>query len=153
MANVTFKHETTGTIEIDTETLSGTSVDFLLQYGIRQYLADGAAVAKEDKEGNDRTPDEIFMLKQEGIHKRLANIETGIFPAGGGSRDPHDTETNRVAREAFKKAVRASGKKMPADKEVAKEMFKAYRAKHLAHFEEIATRNLAAMADLAPAAL
>lgn len=148
MANVTFKHESVGTIEIDTAELSPASVDFLLQYGIRQYLADGAAVAKVDSDGNDRTSNEISMLKQEGIHKRLANIESGVFPAGGGNRDPLETEINRVARAAFAKAVKATGKKLPDDKEARKVLLKSFTSKNYAAFEGIAQQNLANLADL-----
>jgi hypothetical protein len=140
-----------GTVyETESDNLPQASVEFLLAYGYRQYLADGAAVAKEDKDGNVRDQDEIDALKVSGVEKRWDNVQIGTFPAGGGQRDPFTTELNRVAREAFAGAVKATGKTLPKDKETKREMLRRFTEKNYGKLERIARDNLARKADLDP---
>lgn len=68
---------------VDIESLLPESLAFLLEYGVRQYLADGAAVSKlhqsGDQKGQPKTDEQIANEKALGVQERLDNIYKGEF--------------------------------------------------------------------------
>ena len=112
------------------------SVAFLLSYGFKQYVADGAAVSKQDPDGNDRSDAEIEELKLDGIAKRMENIRAGDFTRTA-SRDPFDVEVRRVAMDFLKARAKAQKIKWPVGKAntPAGDAAKAQREKWLAELK------------------
>ena len=138
-----------GTVyETETADLPTASVEFLLNYGYRQYLADGAAVAKLDKDGNVRDKDEITDLKTTGVERRFDNVKVGSFPAGGGIRDPLASEIRRVTWKLLKSAAKAQNRKLPTDKDERREMFERFGARNADRIVTLATDNLARAKEL-----
>lgn len=106
---------------IETADLPQASVEFLLAYGIRQYLQDGAAVSKKDEDGNDRPADEIAAEKEAGVKTRLDNITKGEFKRASGPRvtDPKAKVEREMALSYLKPAYKKAGKELPKGEELA----------------------------------
>lgn len=88
-------------IEFDLQSLPAESLTFALQYGIMQYIADGAAGA-EDAAG--------YKL---GIEQRIQKLKDADFTRAKGEAKV-DTETGRarkLAAAALREKVKAAGKK------------------------------------------
>lgn len=131
------------------------SLAFLLQYGFKQYLADGAAVSKDDEDGNPKSEEEMLAEKLAGIAKRLSNVESGDFSRTS-TRDPFESELRRVVVAALKKAFKAAkdpkkvwpeGKEKRADREAL--IARALAGPHGDQFRADAADNLAKAAQLA----
>lgn len=107
---------------------------FLIRYGIRQYLSDGAASAKTA---------EGFA---EGIDARLQNLVDADFTrnAGDGPSATDDPEVlaNALAREEVGAAIKAA--KATVTKEQRASAVTAYRAAHAERLVAEATRRIAA---------
>lgn len=86
-------------VKIDLDALRPESRAFLLTYGVKQYVQDGAAVSKlhtkKELKGQEKTPDEIETEKREGVLERIANIESGTFTV----REPGEPKMTREERE------------------------------------------------------
>lgn len=104
---------------VDVETLKPESLEFLIEYGIKQYLADGAAVSKEwktgDRKGELKTEEEIAAEKEEGVRERLQNIADGTFVRRGTAEklSPEETIRQRILIEKIEAAGRAAKVKLP----------------------------------------
>lgn len=101
-------------------TLPEASQRFIIEYGIRQYLQDGAAVSKTflsgDRKGETKTEAEIAEEKAEGVRERLENLRQGEFTrrsAAGPKMTPEEKERDRIVMDRLTKAVKAMGKAMP----------------------------------------
>lgn len=82
-------------VNIDLATLPAASLAFALQYGLKQYIADGTA-GSEDQTGYDV-----------GIDQRLAKLAEGDFSRKAGERGPRaDTPEGRAKKLAVA-AIRA----------------------------------------------
>lgn len=107
---------------VDVNSLPAESVAFLLNYGIGQYLQDGAAVSLKDEAGNKRTDlDTIAAEKKAGVEQRLENILKGEFKRSGGTRvtDPVAKVKRDMALEYLRPAYKNAGKELPKGQELA----------------------------------
>lgn len=101
---------------IDFETLPEASRAFIINYGLRQYLNDGAAVAKDwtPPEGETRTIEEE---KTRRVNDRLTKLREGTVAerasAGRTAVSVEDRIWREMAVEAIKTAAKVQGKKMP----------------------------------------
>lgn len=95
-------------VEIDLRTLPAASVWFALQYGLKQYIADGTA-GSEDQTGYDV-----------GIAQRLAKLAEGDFTRKTGEReakaDTPEGRAKKMAVAAIKAKLKAAGQKADAAK-------------------------------------
>lgn len=106
-------------VEIDLAKLPAASLMFALQYGLKQYIADGTA-GSEDQTGYDV-----------GIEQRLAKLAEGDFSRKAGERGPRaDTPEGRakkLAVAAIRAKLQAAGQKADMAKinEAAAKMIEA----------------------------
>jgi hypothetical protein len=124
-------------VAIEPAKLPEASLAFVFEYGLRQYIQDGAAVTKmktietdvETEEGVvkrkqdvPKTADEIATEKREGVEARVANLLSGEFTRRGTGRvtDPAERERNAVLDEAIRGYVKTQGEKMPVKEALAK---------------------------------
>lgn len=137
---------------VDETELPPASLAFLLQYGFKQYLADGAAVSKEDDDGNLKTDEEMLEEKLSGIQKRLGNVVEGDFSRTV-SRDPFDSECRRVGMQMLRDACKAKKIKFPdgkANKAAREKLFADLQTSPAWELvEEKARRNITEAAALA----
>lgn len=98
-------------VKIDWETLPSASVDFIVNYGLKQYLADAMAGAENEADAKAK------------IEGRLAKLVAGdMSRTRGEGKDAPDTEGSRalkLARAAIRTAMKAANVK--ADKEAINE--------------------------------
>jgi hypothetical protein len=136
----------------DSDALLPVSRDFLLEYGWRQYVQDGAAVSKTflsgERKGETKTDDEIAAEKAEGIKERLANIESGEFVRrgpGAPKLSPEDTIRQRLAIEAIEGAGKAAGQKLPnrTGKKADSEWWNARVANYLTKYRDDVEKEVA----------
>jgi len=102
------------TVSVDWENLPEASRSFVIAYGLKQYLADGAAGAQSNDE-----------LTQ-GVAERLRKLETADFVRKGTGVERGDTESTlalRFAKDAIKAACKAQNMAAPG-KEKLGEMAK-----------------------------
>lgn len=104
----------------DSDSAKPESVAFLLEYGWRQYLQDGAAVSKVhqsgDLKGTVKSEEEIAEEKRQGVMERLENIVNGEFTRRGpGAPKLSPTERYRleITEQKIRDAAKAVGKKVP----------------------------------------
>jgi hypothetical protein len=90
-------------VNLDLATIKPESRDFLLMYGAKQYVQDGAAVSKlhtkKELKGTPKTEEEIDLEKREGVEERVANILSGEFTVRGPAEpkmSPEERERNAV---------------------------------------------------------
>lgn len=147
-------------VRLDLNALRPESVAFLLTYGVKQYVQDGAAVSKlhasGERKGEAKTDDEIAAEKADGVRERLANIEAGTF-ATRGPAEPKMTpeEKHRAAyiEEIIKGAAAASKTATPprtgknADKAWWDKMSAQVYAKYQAKVDKEVARRLRAAVD------
>lgn len=106
-------------IELDLTKLPREAIAFALQYGLKQYIADGTA-GSEDQAGYDL-----------GIKQRLEKLASGDFSRAAGERGPRaDTPEGRakkMAVTAIRAKLAAAGQKADAAKinEAAAKMVEA----------------------------
>ena len=105
-------NSTIGTVIIDLGDIPTESVEFNLDYGIGQYLLDGAActVNEKDEDGKfildgdgnkiPRPEADVAADKLAGVNARLAAIKSGVFPSGGGGRalSAYDNELRAIVK-------------------------------------------------------
>ena|SRR5215207_6139844 len=107
---------------VDFATLPEASQSFVIEYGLRQYLQDGAAVSKlflsGDRKGEAKTADEIAAEKAEGVTERLANLASGEFTRRGSAERLSPEESRRVAyiEEVIRSAAAKARVKLPTKK-------------------------------------
>lgn len=102
-------------VAIDFDSLPQESKDFIISYGLKQYLNDGAAVAK-DIEG-DRNE-----LKADGVQKRLTKLLEGTVKerASGPRGDQEARDRKEIAVAYIKARAQAKGASMPKGDDLAK---------------------------------
>ena len=128
-------------VEIDFEKLPQGSTEFLLAYGLKQYLADGAAGAQSQSEFD------------EGIAARLDNVKKASFARARVERGPSD-DTETLAASLAKQEIRrrAKAKKVELSKDRVDELAKQARESKSTFWHgclEEASRQIAARAKLA----
>jgi len=105
--------------DIDVNKLPAESVAFLLEYGIKQYLSDGAAVSLRDKNGDLRPQEEVAAAKIEGVRLRKQNILEANFARR--VVVPKKTREERVREdiimERLREAASKSRTKLPTKKD------------------------------------
>lgn len=96
------------------------SAEFVVEYGFKQYIADGAAVNKEftDKarKGQKKTDDEIATEKREGVEERVANLQTGEFTRRGpaaAKMTPEEKHRYEIVMTKLDDWAKATGKTLP----------------------------------------
>lgn len=142
---------------VDVESLKPESLSFLLEYGIRQYLQDGAAVSKtftdKERKGQVKTDDEIAAEKTEGVKERLENIANGEFTrrTTEPKLSPEEAKRNSLVIEEISAAARKSNTKLPkrtgTDEEKAwwKTNIARHYAKNQARIDKEVARAMKAM--------
>ncbi len=137
---------------VDFATLPEASQRFIVEYGLRQYLNDGAAASLRDREGNPKTAEALAEEKAEGVRDRLAKLASGEFTRRAAAKqavDPAERERNAIIREKLEAAARAVGKKLPkagTPEQVA--LFQAMYEKNKVAIDKEVKRRLAVGADL-----
>lgn len=127
---------------------------FLAEYGIRQYLNDGAAVPKTfttgERKGQAKSEAEIAEEKREGVAARLDNILSGEFTRRMAA--PKITTEERIRTEVvmdrLTAAAKAANVKLPsktgknADPDKLTELCNRYYAKYRGEVDKIVARRL-----------
>lgn len=78
--------------EFDESTVPASATAFLLNYGYKQWLNDGAAIDRK------KVPDaaEARVLATKRVHDRVNCIRSGDMPAPRGEADPATSEMRKV---------------------------------------------------------
>lgn len=125
-------------VELDFATLPQVSQDFIVRYGLKQYLADGMAGAESE------------AVAGEGVKARVAKLVSGDLSrtagTGGGKPDTLAVITARLARDFIKGKLAAAGKTFT--KEQMASAIVALVAKD-DRFKKEAEKQMAAKAELA----
>lgn len=128
---------------------------FLAEYGIRQYLNDGAAVPKKhtagERKGQDKTEAEILEEKRDGVQARLDNILSGEFTRRSVAtrQTPEERIREEVIQDRLEAGAKASNTRLPtktgknADPDKLQEFHNRYYAKYRTDVDEIVARRLA----------
>lgn len=153
-------------VNLDTARLPSESNEFALEYGLTQYIQDGAAVnvwvmAGKDEEKDEkgrllvdgrpvkRPDDEVLAEKQEGVRERVANLQEADFTRrGGGTRQtPEEKAREAVIVEMLSAILKKNNKSLPnktgksANPEARQALIdKFYTAKKAAVDKEVARR-------------
>lgn len=139
---------------VNTDDLPATSVAFILEYGLKQYLQDGAAVSKSflsgDRKGEAKSEDEIAEEKAEGVRERLENLASGEFTrrTAAVKASPEERERDAIIMQRLQAAVKAIGKKLPtatgknADPEGLAALKSRYYAKNKAAIDKEVARRM-----------
>lgn len=108
-------------VALDTDTLPEVSRTFLMEYGLRQYVQDGAAVSKTflsgDRKGEAKTDVEIAQEKREGVLERVDNLQKGEFTRRGPGTpklSPEEKHRAEIVETKLRDAAKATGKAVPA---------------------------------------
>lgn len=132
--------------KVDVNGLKPESLAFVIEYGLRQYLQDGAAASLKDKDGNVKTDEALAAEKADGVRQRLQNIVDGTFVrrnAGAAKATPEERERASYIQEVIRGAAKAVGKKMPkVDSEAYQGIAKAYYEKNKAAVDKEVARRL-----------
>lgn len=137
------------------DTLPAASQLFLAEYGLRQYLSDGAAVplrfTSGERKGEAKTEAEIAEEKRDGVQARLDNILSGEFTRRTAA--PKQTREERIRAEVVLErlttAAKAANVKLPpktgknADPDKLTELCSRYYAKYRGEVDKIVKRHLA----------
>jgi len=95
---------------------------FIIEYGLKQYIQDGAAVSKEftsgERKGEKKTAEEIAAEKTEGVEERLDNLRSGEFIRRGTVERLSPEEMRRVAyiEDTIRTAAAKARVKLPTKK-------------------------------------
>ena len=139
---MTFSHKAIDEpLTITMADLSATSVAFIMDYGLRQYLADGAAASLKDGD-RYKTDQELKDEKSSGVHKRHVNLISGTFPKGGGGRSVDPIFTALIAI-----VSRIRKDRTAADRKLTKHLFPHDAAIIAAYGETLHTKWLARAED------
>jgi hypothetical protein len=129
---------------------------FVVEYGLKQYIQDGAAVSKKENEGKDdervRSPEEIATLKIEGVNERVANLQAGEFTRRSSAvkLTPEEKHRNDVIMDGLRKFADSIGKKLPprtgkkADPEKLDAQMAAWYKKNQAEIDKEVARRMKA---------
>jgi hypothetical protein len=108
-------------VSVDTTQLPEASVAFIMEYGLRQYIQDGAAVSKvftdKERKGQAKTDDEIATEKAEGVKERVENLLSGEFTRRGpaaAKMTPEEKERDAIIMAKLTERAKALGKNLPA---------------------------------------
>lgn len=141
--------------ELAWDDLPPASRAFLAEYGLRQYLNDGAAVPKAftagEQKGMLKTAEQIAEEKREGVAARLDNILTGEFTrrTAAPKLSPEEQTREDVIMERLAAAAKAANVKLPtktgkaADPDKLRELCCRYYAKYSKEVDKIVKRRLA----------
>lgn len=123
-------------VAVDFAALPQASQDFIVRYGLKQYLADGVAGAESQEDFNT------------GVEERLGKLKSGDLTRtkGDGAKKP-DTETGRaqkLAKDAIRAKIKAAG--LETTPEQREEIFAKFFAdeEKMKPFAAEAKRQLAA---------
>lgn len=151
----TFKAEiATIPVDIAWDAIPAASRLFLAEYGLRQYLNDGAAVPKKfttgEHKGLDKSEELILTEKIEGVLARIDNILTGEFTRRTAA--PKQSREERIREDVIMDCLRAaaasSNTRLPtktgknADPDLLQTFINRYYAKYRAEVDEIVARRL-----------
>jgi hypothetical protein len=130
---------------------------FVVEYGIRQYLNDGAAVSKlhtdKERRGIAKTELEILNEKQDGVTERLANLQSGEFTrrgTGAAKMTPEEKERYSIVQARLDAMAKATGKVLPkktgkdANPELLQKLHEAMYTKHKDAIDKEVSRRLKA---------
>lgn len=142
---------------VDFATLPDESKRFVIEYGVRQYLNDGAAVSKlftdKERKGLAKTDDEIAQEKREGVEERLENLRLGEFTRRGpaaAKMTPEEKERYSIVQARLDAMAKATGKSLPkktgkdANPELLAKLHEAMYAKHKDAIDKEVNRRLKA---------
>ena len=117
----------TAQVSIDFTTLPANAQEFIIRYGLTQYLSDGAAIAKDEYP----TEAERNTAKAEGVLSRVAKLREGTMSIrGGGTRtvDPVAKVKREVALEILKAHAKANDIKLPKGEELSAKIEKFWQS-------------------------
>jgi len=125
---------------------------FIVEYGMKQYAQDGAAVSKKDKDGNDKSESEIATEKVEGVQERIDNLLTGEFTRRSSAPKMTPEEKHRldVVMGGLKKFATSINKPLPtrtgkkAEPEKLDALIKNWYAKYQTDIDREVARRLKA---------
>jgi hypothetical protein len=142
---------------VDFATLPEASQAFVIEYGIRQYLNDGAAVSKlftdKERKGMVKDAETIATEKFEGVTERLENLRSGEFTrrgSGAPKMTPEERERASIVQARLDAMAKAVGKPLPkktgkdANPELLAKMHEAMYAKHKDAIDKEVSRRLKA---------
>lgn len=142
---------------VEFDQLPDESKRFVIEYGVRQYLNDGAAVSKQftDKErkGMFKDAETIAEEKFQGVTERLENLRTGEFTRRGPSAPkmtPEEKERYSIVQARLDAMAKATGKSLPkktgkdANPELLQKLHEAMYAKHKDAIDKEVARRLKA---------
>jgi hypothetical protein len=107
-------------VNLEWDSLPIESREFIINYGLKQYLQDGAAVSKTftDKArlGEAKTVTEMDAEKAAGVESRIGKLKAGTV--GERTRksepvDPIEKEMCRIVVERLRAKAKATGAKLP----------------------------------------
>jgi hypothetical protein len=144
-------------VNLTYEELPTASREFVIEYGLRQYIQDGAAVSKtftdKERKGQEKTADEIAAEKAEGVKERIENLLSGEFNRRGPAaarQTPEERERESVIMAALQAAAKAANIKLPtktgknADPDKLAGLVKNYYAKYQAQVDKEVARRMKA---------
>jgi len=130
---------------------------FVIEYGIKQYLNDGAAVSlvftTKERKGEKKTDAEILAEKQDGVTERLENLRTGEFTrrgSGAPKMTPEEKERYSIVQARLDAMAKATGKTLPkktgkdANPELLAKLHEAMYTKHKDAIDKEVARRLKA---------
>jgi hypothetical protein len=148
-------------VNITFDSLPEESKSFVIEYGLRQYVQDGAAVSKTftsgETKGMVKTDEQIATEKREGVEERVANLLSGDFTRRGPSaarKTPEEIERESYIMAELKAAAKASNVKLPtktgkdADPEKLAELVANYYAKFGEAVDKEVARRLKSVAKV-----
>lgn len=139
-------------VAIDFSALPEASQLFVVEYGLKQYIQDGAAVSKKDSDGNEKSEQDIANEKREGVEERVANLQAGEFTRRSTAvkLTPEEKHRNDVVMDGLRKAAAAVGKPLPtrtgkkAEPEKLDRMIAGWYAKHQVEIDKEVARRMKA---------
>jgi hypothetical protein len=149
-------------VNVDVESLPATSVAFIMEYGLRQYIQDGAAVSKvyttKERKGEVKTDEEIEAEKADGVKERVENLLSGEFTRRGPAapkQTPEERYREQMVMAELERIAKATGKKLPtktgknADPERLRKLQEAVYAKNKDGIDKEVARRIKADAKAA----
>jgi hypothetical protein len=107
-------------VVVDFAELSADSQRFVVEYGLKQYIQDGAAVSAKftsgDRKGEAKSEAEMLEEKREGVVERVQNLLTGDFTRRGPSAPkmtPEERERDAIIMQRLEARAKTIGKKLP----------------------------------------
>jgi hypothetical protein len=141
-------------VVVNFDELPESSKTFVIEYGLRQYINDGAAASLKDADGNRKSDEDLATEKRTGVERRLENLRSGEFTrrTAAEPKDPVLATRRAVLMEVYvKPAIKAGNRKLKefTAEQLAAACDRAY-AKHGASVDKEVKRrmSLAAPIDL-----